>query len=193
MGRGDTGDVTDKWCILRTASVRTLPLARSLVAAGFDVWTPTRAERRTGRGRKRKTVEQVDVAITPTFVFARAAHKAELLRIRELPVSPHPPFRLLRHGDRIPLVSDAGLSALRAAEERFRLSALKSTKRRLEVGTPVRMAKGAFAGMTGVVEGGTDREATVNFGHGFTVSIASYLFETDVIRTAEEPSLGVAA
>ena len=43
----------------------------------------------------------------------------------------------------------------------------------------MRLKKGAFAGMTGVVEGGTHKEARVNFGSGFVVSIASYLIEDD--------------
>jgi hypothetical protein len=175
----DQGGAVQRWCILTTAGPRTLPLARALAAAGIAAWTPARMQRKVGRGKQRDQVVQVETAITPTFVFVAAEHLADLLRIRALPVSPYPPFRLMRHGDRIPLVNNAGLASLRAAEKRFAQSLLKTTRRKVAIGTAVRLNKGAFAGMTGVVEGGTHKEARVNFGSGFVVLIASYLIEED--------------
>jgi hypothetical protein len=189
----DQAGATQRWCILTTAGPRTLPLARALAAAGMAAWTPSRMQRKIGRGKQRDQVVQVETAITPTFVFVAAEHVADLLRIRALPVSPYPAFRLMRHGDRIPLVSNAGLASLRAAEERFAQSLLKTTRRSVPVGTTVRLSKGAFAGMTGVVEGGTDKEARVNFGSGFVVSIASYLLGTDVVQAKPQPITGIAA
>lgn len=189
----DQSGAVQRWCILTTAGPRTLPLVAALAHAGMTAWTPSRFERKVGRGKQRDKVVQVEVPITPTFVFVSADHLADLLRIRALPVSPYPAFRLLRHGDRIPVVSNAGLASLRAAEEKFARSLLKTTRRSVPVGTRVRMSKGAFAGMTGVVEGGTDKEARVNFGHGFIVSIASYLLGTDVVQEASQPITGIAA
>lgn len=188
----DDGAAVGRWCILTTASTRTLPLAEALAAAGMRTWTPKRVKRRTGRGKQRQQVVQVDVPITPTFVFVGAEHLADLLRIRAQPACPYPAYRVLRDGDRIPAICDASLGALRAAEERFAHSLLKSTRRHLPLGTSVRMNKGAFAGMTGIVEGSNGKEARVNFGHGFTVSIASYLLGTDVVQNAPQPS-GIAA
>jgi hypothetical protein len=80
-----------------------------LATAGFDVWTPVRVERRAGRGRQRKVQVELSLPITPTFVFARADHVAELLRMRALPVSPHPAFSLLRHRGDIPFLAEAAL------------------------------------------------------------------------------------
>lgn len=189
MGRADQGE----WCILTTAGMRTLPLARALCDAGIEAWTPTRMQRRVGRGKQRDRVVQVPVPITPTFVFVGVAHLPDLLRIRDLPISPYPAFRILRHRGGIPTVKDAGLAPLRAAEERFAQSLLKTIRRKLPPGTEVRMNKGGFAGMTGVVESSTGKEARVNFGSGFVVSIASYLLGTDVVQEHIEPILGIAA
>lgn len=180
------------WVILRTNVLRTLPLMRSLADAGIQAWTPVRVERRAGRGRKRREISQVEVAITPTFVFVAEADLPELQRIRALPTSPHPSFTILRHRDRIPVVSEAGLTPLRAAEDRFRLSLLKATRYRVEAGTSVHMKTGPMAGMSGVVERGTNKEMVVNFG-GFRVSIASYIAGTDAVQLGEQPVSGIAA
>lgn len=189
----DRDGAVQRWCILITAGPRTLPLAKSLAGAGMTAWTPSRMQRKVGRGKQRDKQVQVELPITPTFVFVAAEHLAEILRIRALPVSPYPAFRVLRHGDRIPLVSNAGLASLRAAEDRFAQSLLKTTRRSVPIGATVRLSKGAFAGMTGIVEGGTDKEARVNFGHGFIVSIASYLLGTDVVQAKPQPITGIAA
>ncbi|SFP98730.1 hypothetical protein [Sphingomonas rubra] len=183
----------DDWCILTTASVRTLALAASLRESGMRAWTPVRTERRKGRGKSRNEVVSFDVAITPTFVFVGAEHKAELIQAGYLPVSPYPAFRIMRHRGAIPVIADASLAPLRAAEDRFRRSLLKSTRQRVEAGTTWRMTKGAFAGMTGIVERGGDKDARVSFGSGFVVTIASYLFGTDVVQAGTEPDLGLAA
>jgi hypothetical protein len=189
----DQDGAVQRWCILTTAATRTLLLARALVEDGMAAWTPMRMERRVGRGKQRDKVVQIEVAITPTFVFVDATRIYDLLRAVALPVSPYPAFRIMRHGDRIPIVANAGLASLRAAEERFAASLLKATRRKVPVGTTVRLNKGAFAGMTGIVEGGTEKEARVNFGSGFIVSIASYLLGTDVVQAAPQPDMGIAA
>ena len=199
MGRaGGTGTMREDraagaWCILRTAGPRTLPLAASLATTGLDVWTPVRMERRAGRGKQRKVEVERTLSITPTFVFARAEHVAELMRIRALPVSPHPAFSIFHYRDRIPLVADASLAPLHAEEDRHRLAHLKKTRRKVDAGSAVRLAEGPFAGMTGIVEGSSGKEALVNFGGGFVVSIASYLLGTDVVQAAPQPITGVAA
>lgn len=182
-----------KWVILRTNTLRTLPLMRSLVADGIEAWTPVRVERRAGRGRKRREITQVEVAMTPTFVFVPSPHLSDLLGICALPTSPHPRFAVLRHYDRIPEVSEAGLAPLRAAEDRFRRSLLKATRYRVEAGTSVHMKTGPMAGMTGVVERGTDKQMVVNFGSGFVVSIASYIAGTDAVQLGLQPGSGIAA
>lgn len=179
------------WCILRTSGPRTLKLAASLAAAGFDVWTPQQlAQRRRGRARERV---EVPAPIVPTFVFARAHHVRELLAAAVAMPSPHPPFSIFRHRDRIPVVADRGLAALRDEEEKHRRRAAKAQRNVLPVGTGIRLAEGAFAGMTGVVEGGNGKAAVVNFGGGFIVSIATYLLGSDVVQVGNRPAMGIAA
>jgi hypothetical protein len=75
-------DTAGTWCILRTSGGRTVPLARSLAAVGFEVWTPVRTIRRPapGQGRRlvmsqRRKLIDVDLAILPGFVV-RAGRSA---------------------------------------------------------------------------------------------------------------------
>lgn len=185
---------TDGWVILTTAGMRTLPLTRALAAAGVEAWTPMRTERRRGRGKKRSEVVTFEVAVLPSVVFARACHEADLRAALRLPVSPYPAFQFFRdHERRIPVIADASLSSLRAVEERFKRSALKSARQRVEPGSRVSISKGAFAGMTGIVTHGTSKEAFVDLGFGKPVSIASYLIGTDVVQIAPQPKMGIAA
>lgn len=181
------------WCILRTGGSRTLSLAASLTAAGLTAWTPTQMVRRAGRGRQRRDVEERPAPITPTFVFAAAGDLYDLVGIASDPVSGHPPFSIFRHRGRYPLISDRSLAPLREEEDRHRLRHLKTTRRVVEPGTSICLTEGAFAGMTGVVERGNGKRAVVNFGGGFVVSIATYLFESDVVQDVNKPRLGVAA
>ncbi|HEX8382437.1 MAG TPA: hypothetical protein VF592_03580 [Sphingomonas sp.] len=119
MGRADHQGREGGWCILRTSGPRTLALARSLAAAGFEVWTPARTFRRVlQKGRKGERKVQVDAPILPTFVFARASHLSALAYAAAEPVSPHPPFSIFRHGGRIPLVNGSDVAGLRDEEGR---------------------------------------------------------------------------
>ena len=184
-------ETAGKWCILRTSGPRTLKLAQSLAAAGFEVWTPVRTIRQTGRGRKRKEVVLKEVPLAPCLIFARAVHGLDLLRLRREPASR---FDLLRDENGVALVRDAALNGLRAAEERFRRSLLKSTRRQLVVGSSIRLTSGGFAGMSGVVKQGRKGKAVVDLGGIFgEVEIASYLVESDVVSPAASPNVGLAA
>ncbi len=188
MGRNNGAD---GWCILRCSAARTLALAASLAGAGFEVWTPTETQRRMGRGKQRKVEELRPAPITPTFVFARAAHLSDLIGVRSLPMSPHPAFSILRRADYgNAIVSDAGLRSLRVEEDRRRVRHLKTTRRTIEPGSTFAPTEGAFAGMTGIVErckGKNGKEAVVNFGRGLVVSIATYLLDSEVIQSGNRP------
>ena len=108
-----------RWCILRTSGGQTLPLARSLGRAGFDVWTPARTIRKVLRqGTHTEQRSEVDVPILPTFVFARDRDLASLADLAVQRVSPHCAFSIFRHGGRIPLVGDREVAGLRREEER---------------------------------------------------------------------------
>lgn len=189
----DNHTTGDRWCILRTAAPRTLLLARSLADAGFDVWTPQRTEKRQGRGRDRHKAEERVLAITPTFVFARGDRAMELVYASRAPISPHPPFSVLRHRGSVPLIRDASLFPLRGEEEKHRRSHLKTTRKVIPRGSRITMTEGAFAGMTGVVESSTGKAARINFGSGFSVSIASYILTDDVVQSANRLGVSLAA
>lgn len=104
---------SERWCILRTGGAKTVPLASSLIEAGYVAWTPTETIRAKAKGAL------VDRAkpIVPTFVFAKAAHVVDLLVASQDPRSRLPAFSVFRHGDHVPLIGGATLSALREAEE----------------------------------------------------------------------------
>ena len=180
----------NRWCILRTSGGKTLTLARSLVAAGIDAWTPMLV---TKRRRPRSKVQiEIDAPILPTFVFARAAHIPDLYRALAAPMNPHPAFSVMRHAGRIPLVGDSSMASLRAEEqaaadehsrkaERARRAKLKARGEVPPIGTVVRVKLVAFTGMTGVVEVAKGRAAVVNFGGGLTFTIEAWLLTPDAV------------
>lgn len=156
------------WCILRTSPSRTLALADSLLAGGFDVWTP-RTIRELRVGKKRDLVEQ-EVAILPEYVFAPASHLAELLGIARSPalnfrvwdkeqkrmvLKGHPYFTVFRPHGQISSLSDRDLAALRqleaslkAATERRREKAKrKGPAPKFHAGQIVRVDSGGFEGL----------------------------------------------
>ena len=178
------------WCILRTSGGKTLALAASLSAAGFEVWTPEGLQTRR-RPRSNSTVQRA-MAIAPTFVFARMEHLPELVALRDSLGNPHPPFSLFRHAGRIPLVADTDISGLRSAEDRARLSERKSKRRKLVMGQRVSFSDGAFGGMSGIVQEQSGSYALVAFGGGMTIKIASWLFDQDDIQDCSS-HLGAAA
>ena len=173
----------DYWCILRTAGPRTLPLTRSLAAAGFDVWTPVQ----TGTRRKPRSqvTTEFEAPIVPTFVFARADRLNDLRRIASLPVKPHPAFSVFHSFDRAPLIAGAEIEGLRHYERRCNEIATrnkaKAHRREFAIGDAVNVLDGAWQGLSGIVEGGDGRQARVSFGGSLSVTIATfYLISNDV-------------
>lgn len=116
-------ETSSHWCILRTAGPKTLKLVEALNAAGIEAWTPARTVRRQKPGRstradgKRPTVD-VAVPILPTFVFARARHKAQLRWLSSLRFKAAPDFSIMMHAGRVPEIADRDVAGLRDAEER---------------------------------------------------------------------------
>lgn len=173
----------DYWCILRTAGPRTLPLTRSLAAAGFDVWTPVQ----TGARRKPRsqTTTEFEAPIVPTFVFARADRINDLRRIASLPVNPHPAFSVFHPFDSAPLIADAEIDGLRRYERRCNEIATrnkaKAHRREFAIGEGVNVLDGAWQGLSGIVEAGDGKQARVSFGGNLCVTIATfYLVPNDV-------------
>lgn len=173
----------DAWCILRMSGPRTLPVARSLAAAGIEVWAPSGKDvRRVGPARKR--VER-DVPLMPTFAFARARHLPELARALALPINPHPAFSIFRWNGRIPLLSDRDMRHLRTLEERELLKAKRQERHVLPIGSKVKVQEGAFTGMSGIVEESDGKHALVAFGGSFRVRVASWLLHADQVENTQ--------
>ena len=168
------------WCILRTSPGRTLGLAKSLADAGLEVWTPSSTYSRR-KPRSKATIE-IEAPIMPTFVFARAALLPELMRIRALTVSPHPPFSIFRHVGGVPLLADREIVNLRLVEELAQRARLKKSHRHVfPTGQRVHVDDGSFVGLEGVVKGGDGKFALVCFGGSMEFTIATFLFRTDDI------------
>ena len=183
-------DPANQWCILRTGGSRTLPLCRSLVAAGLDAWTPTGvADRR--RGRMRARVE-VPAPILPTFVFASAQHVDDLLALSSSLTNPHPSFSVFKYEGRVAIVSESELGQLRTEEGRIALVRKRRERHVFEKGAKVEVPDGPFAGLTGVVEdGGNGKFTLVMFGE-MPIQIASFLLRGEAIQNAPAP-MGLAA
>lgn len=121
------------WCIVQTSSAGTLALASALNDAGIEAWTPTGiAVKRVGKRRDR--VEQT-VPLMPTFAFARYHSLPDVLAMAHAPAPVYlvwdkverrmvmrgrPFFRVFRHGQNYPAVSDRDLDKLRLAERQGR-------------------------------------------------------------------------
>lgn len=180
------------WCILRMSGPRTLAVADSLAEAGLEVWTPRRIDRRR-LPRGKKGHREVEVALMPTFAFARVAHLADLQAIRADPKSPHPAFSIFKHLNGFPSVADREINALRAEEQRARV---KKDRHTFAPGTRVQVPEGAFAGLSGqVVESGNGKFTLVCYGGAFEVQIATFLLRTEEVHEAPQssPLKGMAA
>lgn len=199
------------WCILQTAGGRTLPLARSLTAAGVEVWTPVRTIRRPAPGQRRRLVMgqrrkmiEVDVAILPGFVFARASALSDLVRISFDEGSRHPAFTVFQVAGRAPLVGDTSVAGLRAEEaaaavaaqalrdadtrdearrlraermrtERARRAALRRERRDFADGARVEVEEmPAMDGLVGKVIASTGTVVTIDFGGAFPMQVEAW-------------------
>lgn len=193
-----------RWCILRTSGTLTLALADSLVAAGIDAWTPAAtASRLFRRGATMVKAERTG-PILPTFVFARSSHMADLADIVASRAHGHPAFSIFRYQDRYPLVGEASIAGLRAAEqaaadalqrerdatdrearrlerianlrtEQARRKALRQIRREFLDGAEVRVVEmQPLAGLTGVVRSSDGRSAIVDFGGSLVMKIEAW-------------------
>lgn len=167
-----------RWCILRTAGQRTMPLLNSLTEAGFKAWTPiVTVKRRLPRRRER--VEAL-APLMPTFVFVAASHLPELVRIARALSSKHPEFSIFKFDGRVPVLADHQLEQLRLAEKRS-----VPTRRRPTIapGTTVKPGEGAYAGLEGVVKRSDGKYTLVAFGGWMDVQIETLLLTGDQVGT----------
>ncbi len=164
----------DSWCILRCSGQNTLPLVRSLALAGFDVWAPI--ERVTKRVPRANIKRKVDVAMLPSYIFARARHVAELFALANDPVKDHRDFRVFRQRDRLALIADDTLAPLRLLERKVK----PREETTLAAGTTVHLTDGGFAGLSGTVESSKGDYSMVRIpGFSMTIKIASFYLLRD--------------
>lgn len=179
----------DRWCILRTAGPRTLPLARSLQAAGIEAWTPSEMVKR--RIPRSKSSRQTEVAFTPTYVFVRAYHLPRLTAHLFSGINPHPPFSIFRYYGETVLVSDAAIAGLREVQVASeRRNAVREQHRRtkghgvpFERGAPIQAITGPFTGVSGVVEESNGRQTLVLFGGSLRIKIETCKLRGDSVAT----------
>lgn len=163
------------WIILRCAGRNTLPLADRLDRDGFGVWTPRYTERKRlprGKGRAEATAP-----LMPSFVFAQAGRLDDLSQLAR---PENADFSVFHYFDKIPVIADHELTALREveAEEARRHQRRRAHKvRPMDRGDVVTISEGGFAGMSGVVEHSDGRYTMVLFGR-MSVKISTFLLRS---------------
>jgi hypothetical protein len=134
------------------AAPRTVTVVQSLRRVGIKAWTPTEwVPCRATRTRKRV---KKPLALLSTFAFAPVGHMLELVAIVADPMSKHPDFSILRHGDGFALIDDADLESLRTYEKDMQRATDRSLPAPVfKIGDDVKLPKrDAFASMNGVIE-----------------------------------------
>lgn len=182
-----------QWCILRTSGARTLQLAESLAADGFEAWTPI--ERISRRRSRSRDVIEFDVPMMPSWVFVDSRRTRDLLRLSMSQNRQHPGFSVFRHLDRVPFIADRDLTNLRGLEaraaERAQRRAGKTNRKAFDIGSKVTVAdtQSAWRGLSGIVEGGDERGAMVSFGGAYIVKIATWLLVPKGINGEQSAAL----
>ena len=155
-----------RWCILRTKGSNTLRLASALMWEGIPAWTPTEVQLRKKHGDR--PASEVMVCVMPTYVFASADCLIDLFRLASAPISPAPAFSVLRHNERIPMVADRDLTALRVIE---RKAAAKREPVVFAKSEQVRTQDPAWQGLTGEVIEDTKGNFTMVAFPGFKIPV----------------------
>lgn len=203
------------WALLRTSGGKTLKLADSLAEHEFDAWTP-RATTLYRLPRRRDHIDRHS-PILPTFVFIRAAHLPDISRVLAQPINPHPSFSVFRYFGRTPLVSDAHITTLRAAEqaamaayarhkaavdaakskteEQERIRILRAEAPSFAIGDRVTLQHGAFTGLTATVQddGREGRDLVINFGANWTMKVEAWQLESGEVERSSNILTGAAA
>lgn len=172
------------WIILRTAGRTTMRLAETLVADGFEAWTPI--ETKSFRKPRDNVRRSIRLPLMPSYVFARADRLIDLLEIAKAAERPrrgqspaHTSFSVMHWNEGIPVIADRQLEQLRRIEAKR--TPLKKANRALTSGVEVRvkLEGGSFAGMRGRVERSDNSTTLVCFNKRMTVKIATSLLSVD--------------
>ncbi len=117
--------------------------------------------------------------LMPTYVFALACHLEQLSRLANADRKACPDFSIFHYLDRIPLIADTELIAVREIEQdEARRANRKRKVKPLSRGDTVNITDGGFAGMSGVVEHSDGRYTMVLFGR-MEVKISTFLLRSD--------------
>lgn len=169
--------MTSQWIILRTAGRSTLKLADSLKQDGFEVWTPVEVV-------KPPLVRRQGIrAMVPRYVFAPGELADDLLRLSH-GEHRHPKFNLVRLADRLARTSEAAIQQLRDAEA---MTAPRKQMSPYTRGKRVRVTRGNFSGMNGIVDRSDGREAEVwmtMFGNHRRFTLPLYYLEEAELKKA---------
>lgn len=181
------------WIILRTSGGNTLRLARTLREDGFEVWSP--AGQRMIRVPRFNARRPVSFPLLPSFVFARSRHMLDLLDLAAMPERPrrgpggrepaHAAFSVFHSNDRIPVIAEADLDALRLAEAG---PGRRRSVRRYAHGAKVRIVEGSFGGLTGTVVQSDERVTLVAFGRNWQVKIETSILRQNDAHDASDPA-----
>lgn len=140
------------------------------------MWTPVKTV--TKRLPRSKDRREITVPIMPSYVFARASQILALFAEASNPATDHPKFQIARWAGKVPTISDRSLDALRVAERR---AIPPKAGRHYKEGAAVRVADGAWAGLTGVVKAGRGRYTWVDIpGFSQPIRFASMLLLEEV-------------
>jgi hypothetical protein len=168
------------WVILRTGSLQTLRLAEAINREGIAAWTPSQVARpRLPRRRCRVTLRK---PLLPRFVFADASRLLELLELSHKPLAA---FSVMSNGDdRYAVVHDAALEPLRWEEGQCERSRLRSVgSKPLKPGRRVALPRGAWEGLTGIVERSSRKITRIDLGR-ISVEVETWLLGNDDLEEA---------
>lgn len=171
------------WLILRTSGRHTLGLCTRLADVGIDAWSPAELLRR--RVPRKRKFEEVRIPILPTFAFARAMHLEPLLELSQAAAGTLPDFSIFRWNGVFPTIRECELANLRLLEERAGAKPLAPTPQ-FRPGEAVRMSRGAFAGLAGIVVADNGRTALVDFGRGMAVKISTLTLRQTAVENATQ-------
>lgn len=192
------------WIILRTAGRSTLPLAKSLTEAGYDVWTPSQIPDVMGKA-KRRALDEPRAPMFPTYLFARRRHLLELIALSQSPASKHAGFCLLRDNIGYKMTSERSLAHIRAEEARIdALHVARAQRERskqrgqsFDVGERVTLPPElypAFAGLDAFVEESDDRHTWLSLGGLWRIEISTFILRGDELSEGfDNPAVGAAA
>jgi transcription antitermination factor NusG len=124
------------------------------------------------------------MAIMPSFAFANYRHAADLIELKRRDLQQVPDFSVMILRDVPAMVRDRELDPLRVAE---RMNQPLDKVKTYSAGDRVKMARGSFEGMGGIVERTKGKFTLVSF-PGFSIAV-----QIPTLQLLEDSAMGMAA